>query len=233
MKDSKGLYWAVKDSIWNAFGILFYRKRSVFLLELLNGLKKDFNIAKEPGSGLKLLDIGCGTGDITEKMSEMYDLETVGVDLNKWFNSNGQAVFLIADSYKLPFMSKSFDVVTAFSLLEHIEEESRQGLYYEVIKALTDDGVFAIQLPNRYFPIEQHSFLPFVGYLPSRLHKLFYYSYVSVPSLNETLNELTNCGFLIVKIVKYGIPFQGLPMKNLLSKVFPFGFIIIARKKPN
>jgi len=225
---NKGLYWTVKSDIWKAFGTLFYGKRNAFMVDLLSELKQ--GLVDDNSSELKLLDIGCGIGDITEKISDIYNLETIGVDLNKWFLTNSRAIFLIADSCVLPFKPMSFSVVTAFSLLEHIEEDCRRGFYTEIRKVLTDGGIFAIQLPNRYFLIEQHSFLPFVGYLPSRLHKLFYYDYVSVPSLKEIIKELTNCGFSL-RIVKYGIPFQGFPLNNLISKVLPFGFIIIAKKR--
>lgn len=228
---NKGFYWTVKDSIWKAFGIIFSGKRDAFLVDLLNELKEDLKVTKENASKLNLLDIGCRTGDITEKISDTFNLKTVGVDLDNRFISNSQSIFLIASGYMLPFKPNSFGVVTAFSLLEHIEEEYRLGFYDEVRKVLTDSGTFVIQLPNRYFVVEQHSFLPFVGYLPSRLHRLFYFSYVSVPSKNETIKELTNCGFTVVRIVKYGIPFQGFPLKNLLSKVIPFGFIIIAKTR--
>ncbi len=227
---SEGLYWTVKSNIWKAFGTLFYGKRDAFMVDLLSELKQGLKINDDNSSELKLLDIGCGTGNITEKISDIYNLDTIGVDLNRWFITDSRAIFLIADSCILPFKSKSFSVVTAFSLLEHIEEDCRRGFYKEIREVLTDDGIFAIQLPNRYFLIEQHSFLPFVGYLPSRLHKLFYYDYVSVPSLKEIAKELNNCGFT-VRIVKYGIPFQGFPFNSLISKVDPFGFIIIAKKR--
>lgn len=178
-----------------------------------------------------LLDIGCGTGDLPEKISEMYRLRAIGVDLHKCFIFDGKAIFLVANGCILPFKPKSFVLVTAFSLIEHIREDNRDEFYEEVSEVLADDGIFIIQLPNRYFPVEQHSFLPLVGYLPSRLHSLFCYTYVSVPSKDETVKELIKNGFKTVRIVKYGLPLSRFSQKNMLSKVLSFGFIIVAKKR--
>jgi hypothetical protein len=98
------------------------------------------------------------------------------------------------------------------------------------MKVLIDDGIFIMQLPNRYFPIEQHSFLPLVGYFPSRLHNLFFHDYVSIPSKDETVNELTKRRFKIVEVIAYGVPFSKFFQKNVLSKIFPFGFLMVAKK---
>lgn len=227
----KGLYWLVKDKIWKSFGVMFYDKRNDFLLDLLAELQEAVRLARNNDGEFYVLDVGCGTGDISEKISKMFHLSTVGVDLDKRFISSNNVNFLNADSCKLPFRLRTFRMVTAFSLIEHIEKNYRQVFYDEVKKLLLDDATFVIQLPNRYFPVEQHSFLPFVGYLPSRLHRLFYFSYVSVPSKKETLDELTRHGFEIVRIMNYGIPFSGFPGRHLLSKFVPFGFIIIAKKR--
>ncbi|MCW4025665.1 MAG: class I SAM-dependent methyltransferase [Candidatus Bathyarchaeota archaeon] len=183
-----------------------------------------------------LLDIGCGTGSLTEKIIEIYDLNTVGIDITNLFSAKDKAPYIVGSSCMLPFKGQSFRFCSAFSLIEHIPEDYRKQFFEEVKAILKKDGLFIIQLPNRYFPIEHHSFLPFVGYLPSRLHGLFYYDYVSVPSRNETIKELTKSGFIIVKNVNYGVPTSKasghlLALRNVFFKILPFGFIIVAKVK--
>ena len=226
---NKGLYWNAKGSIWKAFGMLLYEKRDTFLVGLLQKLKEELDFSNRAYSTQQLLDIGCGTGDISERISKIFGIDTVGVDLYSRFISKRETAFLLANSYILPFRPKSFEIITAFSLLEHIEEKHRIDFFDAVHNVLADNGTFVIQLPNRYFLIEQHSFLPFVGYLPSRFHRLFYFSYVNVPSKGKVIADLARSGFVVKKIVNYGIPFQGFPLTDKLAKVIPFGFLIIAK----
>lgn len=120
---NRGFYWTVKDKVWKAFGITFYKKRDTFLVDLLNRIKDIALVENTPNA--KILDVGCGTGDITGKLSEIYDTETVGVDLSNRFKYSGP-VFLIANCSKLPFKHKSFSIITAFSVIEHIEENRRK-----------------------------------------------------------------------------------------------------------
>jgi SAM-dependent methyltransferase len=227
----KSFYKRIKENLWRTMGDRFYRERSIFLVDLLNKTEKELKIPTRYNSSEHcLLDIGCGKGNLTEKISETHNLKAIGVDSGKMFVFNARTSFLIADACSLPFTLKSFNLVLAFSLVEHIHEDCRQEFYEEVRKVLIDDGIFVMQLPNRYFPIEQHSFLPLVGYLPSRLHSAFYHDYVNVPSKDETVGELIKRGFKIVGVVGYGVPFSSLFRKNMLSKIFPFGFLIVAKK---
>jgi SAM-dependent methyltransferase len=226
-------YKAIKEKIWETAGIKLLHERDHFLLDLVGEHKelKFFltNISSFKYSLNYSLDIGCGKANLTKKISNKYNFETIGIDIGRSFFLEGNARFLTADASLLPFKLKSFVLVTAFSLIEHIREDCRKRFFEEVKEVLADDGVFVMQFPNRYFPIEQHSFLPFVGYLPSRLHSLFYHSYVSVPSKKRVVEEMTKQGFKI-EIIKYGVPFLGFSQNNLFSKIFPFGFLIVAKK---
>jgi len=225
------IYNGTKQRIWKIIGIKMYKERSAYIARLLNELDKEFRFSALDYPERFLIDIGCGIGNLTKECSVIFDTKAIGVDLEKWFALDGKAFFIIADSCSLPFKQKSCLFVTAFSLIEHLHPNSRNGFFQEVHRVMADSGIFVIQLPNRYFPIEQHSFLPFVGYLPSRLHNMFYYSFVSVPSKKETVKELTKNRFRIISIVEYGIPFLGFSPKNLSSKILPFGFIIVVKKR--
>lgn len=85
----------------------------------------------------------------------------------------------------LPFADNSFDVVLCSSVLEHVTIPSREiwrelsgarfarrareqqrGFAREL--ARVGRGYF-VQVPYRWFPVETHSWLPFLGYLPRAL----------------------------------------------------------------
>lgn len=207
-----------------------YKKRSLFLVDLLKTIDNEFNISKcIDTSEISLLDLGCDIGDLTEKFSDLYGLNAIGIDINKRFILQGKTNFIIANSSVLPLKLNSIVLVTAISLIEHIAIINRRYFFEEVSRVLKPSGFLILQIPNRYFPIEQHSFLPLVGYLPSRLHSLFYPSYVNVPSKNEIIKDLIKNGYDILKIVEYGIPFSSFLQKNILFRTLPFGFLILAR----
>ncbi len=222
----------MKETIWKAIGAKLFKKRSLILARILMELTQNLNCFNEyRASETLLLDIGCGKGEFTKEISKVFNIAAVGINLNKHQVHDKNVSFLVADGCFLPFKSQVFALTCAFSVIEHIRSNCRQVFYKEVINVLENNGILIVQLPNRYFPIEQHSFLPFVGYLPQKLHSIFYHSYVSVPSKDDTLKELRKSGFLVVSVVAYRMPVSML--YQALSGIIPFGFLIVARKSMN
>lgn len=72
--------------------------------------------------------------------------------------------FTRADARDLPFPDQSFDLVFSGAVVEHVgPREDQRRFVREACRV--GKNVF-MATPNRYFPIEPHSRLPFVGYLP-------------------------------------------------------------------
>ena len=73
--------------------------------------------------------------------------------------------FIRADGCRLPFTDSAFDVVHASAVLEHVGSQAKQRAF---IRELTRVARRAVHLttPNRWFPIEFHTQLPFVHWLP-------------------------------------------------------------------
>jgi len=181
-----------------------------------------------------IIDIGCGKGLIFESISEKQRNQCeflVGVDLTRIGKIRYEHV--VADATHLPFESGTFDLATAFSLVEHIPVEKRSEFYAEAKRIVKKRGVITVQLPNRYFIIESHTYLPFFGYLPAIMHSFAYRGvYVAVPSLKRLLNDLKECQYEIRCIEKYEGPF--LPFGRFLSRikffqVLPVGYVVHAR----
>jgi len=101
-----------------------------------------------------ILDIGCGTGYITNIISKELDSRVIGCDKDSnrisfaRFNF-GQEVIL-ADVTQLPFKDNSFDVVVASEIIEHIHCTEAA---LEEIKRVARKNV-VITVPNEpYFRI--------------------------------------------------------------------------------
>jgi SAM-dependent methyltransferase len=179
-----------------------------------------------------LLDIGCGMGLLFDNMSSSGDAKLlVGVDLMK--TRKGRYQHVVASATALPLIDGAFSLVTAYSLVEHISEEEREPFYREAKRVTKNHGTFLIQLPNRYFIIESHTYMPFFGFLPSKLHSFAYRGeYVAVPSIKTVLGSLEENGFEVCNIERYEgqfLPFSRFFRSIGLFYLFPMGYIIYAR----
>jgi len=182
-----------------------------------------------------ILDLGCGSGLLFLCLSnnDTPNLR-VGVDLVKRIGKHYQHI--VSDATQLPFKNDAFSAVTALSILEHIPTDRRESFLNEVKRVTQKDGMVIFQLPNRYFPIESHSYLPFFGFIPSCLHSFAYGAhggYTAVPSLKNVVDALHGHGFRLHSILRYRAPF--LPFPKLLDRIgffriFPLGYVIFGRK---
>ncbi len=77
--------------------------------------------------GMKLLEVGCGTGHWSQFFSD-YGFEVTGVDVSERMIKIAQsknipnAWFQIADGHSLPFADNSFDVTAAITTLEFVDD---------------------------------------------------------------------------------------------------------------
>jgi SAM-dependent methyltransferase len=134
-------------------------------------------IRKEAPQGAKrALDIGCQQGVPTDRYAKLTDLDWVGIDpvLEEARRSPDGHQLYPGTSDKLDFPDDSFEVAMLANVYEHIFPERRVASFEEMRRVLTKDGVVVGQIPNPYFPIESHSRLPFMGWLPVRLQLLYW-----------------------------------------------------------
>jgi demethylmenaquinone methyltransferase / 2-methoxy-6-polyprenyl-1,4-benzoquinol methylase len=103
-----------------------------------------------PQSGSRVLDIACGTGDLSLALFEISGADVVGTDFcrpmlqiaTRKAADVGSIPFVEADALKLPFTGNSFDgAAIAFGLRNFADTE--QGLR-EMLRVLRPNGVLAI-----------------------------------------------------------------------------------------
>jgi SAM-dependent methyltransferase len=71
--------------------------------------------------------------------------------------------FVAADGRSLPFADGEFDVAFSNAVVEHVDDQ--RAFVHELCRV--GRRVF-VTTPNRWFPIEVHTLLPFVHWLPRR-----------------------------------------------------------------
>ena len=79
--------------------------------------------------------------------------------------------FIRASGTALPFANDSFDFVHSSAVIEHAGGFFQQTQLLSEIWRIARRGVF-VTTPNRWFPIELHTVLPLLHYLPPRQYRL-------------------------------------------------------------
>ena len=102
----------------------------------------------------KILDIGCGPGDITFEIArqtkEVYATDIsegmIGAAKQKAIDKNITNIeFIQTDLFEMKFQSGSFDVITAFNVLQYINV--KQNPYDKIYELLKPHGLFISSTP--------------------------------------------------------------------------------------
>lgn len=112
------------------------------------------DINPEQKNRLKLLDIGSGDGKkinyLTKNIKHKHlnihylDMDPLLEDKNK--------IVIRGDGGNLPFQSNSFDIVTSFHMIEHVNKKTGVRFLNEVHRVLKPGGGMILSTPNRHRP---------------------------------------------------------------------------------
>jgi 2-polyprenyl-3-methyl-5-hydroxy-6-metoxy-1,4-benzoquinol methylase len=93
-------------------------------------------------------------------------ITAVGVDDASFLEQRYPGMkFQKADGLQLPFADASFDIVHSSAVLEHVGNDGNQRRFIAELARVARRAVF-ITTPNRWFPVEFHTVLPLVHWLP-------------------------------------------------------------------
>jgi ubiquinone/menaquinone biosynthesis C-methylase UbiE len=151
-----------------------------------------------------ILDVGA-TSDQTYSASNYIELwyphksniTAVGLDDASHLEAQFPGIkFVKGDGTDLPFEDKSFDVAHSSAVLEHVgSKESQARLILECTRVARKS--VCLTTPNRWFPIEVHTSIPFLHWLPKPVfRRLLRNSKLDFFSHEENLNLLTERGLL-------------------------------------
>lgn len=158
-------------------------------------------ISRYTGSrtGLRMLDLGCGTGRFAIPMAERLHYQVVGADSSKGMlakakekDTKGIVGWDFQDAQEMTYHDNSFDAVFMSHLLHHVDSPLR--VVQECRRILIDSGVLLI----RYGAIEQirddveHTFFPET--LPIDEER--------TPTIRDTEKWLRDAGFTGIQTVE-------------------------------
>jgi predicted SAM-dependent methyltransferase len=99
--------------------------------------------------------------------------------------------FVRGTALGMPFEDKTFDLVFSSAVIEHVGSVQNQNKFISECFRVAKKYVF-ITTPNRYYPMELHTLLPLIHWLPKNLHrKILKLLGKKFFALEENLNLLT------------------------------------------
>ena len=154
--------------------------------ELEHGItRKQLDALDINANGKRVLDVGCGPGNLLVALSTDIPELLVGVDVDAIFLSVGRSeiekliekssmtpVLLRAALQTLPFADASFDLVTCFLVMPHVPDDS--VALTELARVLKPGGVLAISGHGFGFPLrylKRFRLKPLQMYLASLIYR--------------------------------------------------------------
>jgi SAM-dependent methyltransferase len=156
----------------------------------------------QPSAGNTVLDIGV-TSDTTFKESNFFEqlypykeqIVCVGTENGSHLEQTypGVKFIQVEPGQPLPFADKKFDLVFSNAVIEHAGSRINQKAF--IAEALRVGKRVFITTPNRWFPVETHTTVPLLHYLPPRLYRsVLKKTSLKFWSSEQNLNLLTKTG---------------------------------------
>jgi len=139
-------------------GVVHYERnyivRDTMEPQFLYGYHKKFlKVHKNFPKGTKVLEIGCGTGDLLAKLKHRgckvwgVDIDPVAINfIKKHFKLENAYAMSGDEFFRLPNLPK-FDIVIFFELIEHLDNPLE--FVQNISKLLKDDGMIVLSTPSR------------------------------------------------------------------------------------
>lgn len=128
-----------------------------------------------PVRNARVLDLGAGMGGFAVAMERAgkamiafdYNFAYCEIARTRARRYTMDLAALVGTGEALPFANASFEIVTCWDVLEHVQEP--KNLLSEIARVLTGDGIAFVTVINRFALVDPHYHLRFVNYLPRSL----------------------------------------------------------------
>lgn len=135
-------------------------------------------------NGWRVLDIGCGTGIVTEKLIQK-GWNVIGLDISfeamKRYSDAGFIGLISNAEDSLPFKNNSFDAIWLSEVIEHVVDY--QTMITEIGRLLKSDGCVYLTAPNSVFYGYRLMYL--IGKCPSELQHPYHVRFFSPKYLSS------------------------------------------------
>ena len=166
----------------------------------MNGLKLRYLLDDLTGVRGRVLDVGCGAGQVAKAVKrERPDLDVCGCDVSRSAIAAASASaagvdFRLATAERLPFADGELDFVWIFDVLEHVDDPEQ--VLREVARVLKPGGGFHIVLPLEGQP---RTLYRLVGTGTRWKAKLRHGGHIQIFSADRFRGMAASCGLPVVK----------------------------------
>ncbi len=152
----------------------------------------------------KILDLGCGTGDLTWEIEQAFSCNVIGIDYSEEMIIKAKEKyptldFSVCDACKIPFTNK-FDIIFSNAVFHWIPDQ--YTLHQSIYHALKPDGMLICEFGG--YKNIQNIFNAFEKALAKYGDK--YTNSFYLPKVKSHVEVLQNTGFVIDKIYDYDRP---------------------------
>ena len=161
-----------------AFGLESYIARS--LVRVREEILQIFVAAFHPSPAETILDIGISADDhrssnhLEKRYPHTARICGLSVEHLPALRSQFPGLALVqADARALPFSAGSFDFVYSHAVIEHLGSRAQQARFLAEALRVARRGIL-ITTPNRWHPLETHTGLPLLHFLPAPFYRRLY-----------------------------------------------------------
>ena len=162
-------YYKDTGKVAFASQISMYIRRKMFT--------KFMNVIK-PNENQKILDIGV-TSDTKYQESNYFEklypykdkIVCVGTEDGSHLETQylGIRFVQIVPQNPLPFRNKEFDIAFCNAVIEHVGDSGKQKKF--INEMLRVSKFFFLTTPNRWYPVEFHTAIPLLHFLPKKIYR--------------------------------------------------------------
>jgi 2-polyprenyl-3-methyl-5-hydroxy-6-metoxy-1,4-benzoquinol methylase len=157
-----------------------------------------------PQSQLRLLDVGCGSGALL-KQAQTLGFVAAGIEISaplaKLVKDQVQCEVYQQFLSELNMPASSFDVVTMYDLIEHVEDPAKD--LQQVFRILKSGGVFFVLTPNDQALLRRISRFLFAASFHSfsdPVRRLYYPDHLSYFTTKSLSRLLRSTGFELISL---------------------------------
>lgn len=132
------------------FGILTPCYDALCRMLGLGAALRDFEMALLPHDPAAVLEVGCGTGELTVRLTTSLRSRVTAMDVDpeilalaerKLRRASAPASLAVARAEALPFSDSSFDLVIASLVVHHLRTEEKRAAFREWRRVLRRNGI--------------------------------------------------------------------------------------------
>ena len=190
--------------------------------------------ALRPQPGDTILDVGASADDHVssnhfEKRYPRPDkICALGIDHLPGLTGQFPGLTVVrGDARELPFARGSFDFVYSHAVIEHVGSREQQAAFLKETLRVARKGVL-LTTPNRWHPMEAHTGLPLLHFLPPAAYRPIYRALgKKMYATEETLNLLSSTQLL--KLVR-GLGVRDCSLREVRWMGIPSNLVLVVHK---